>query len=294
MAENPLKKPHRQPWSWALEFAEPLIAAIAGLVLAVVGLAGLVTGDKLAAATLLVLTVVAISLLRERSLRVHANQNVEALGGQVAETTDAVNAIQSGNPYSVQLHETTWDIEQPDGCLVYATRLKKIRIDQNNVFALYDFASGDGEISAEYSPGTRRGQFLGHGGKDYDLIDLGRIYNRGERLDFRVKRTVRDGFKADREVVAVDTLDATERMILRILWPADCHPTALRLGRGTPSHEWQSEDVLEKLDISGERPKYEVEIDSPARGSSTTIEWEWSPTAPVAASNAPPPLPSPN
>jgi membrane protein implicated in regulation of membrane protease activity len=273
-----------------LEFAEPLVAAIAGLVLAVVGLAGWVTGDKLAAATLFVLTVVAISLLRERSLRVNANQNIEALGGQLAETTDAVNAIQSGNPYSVLLHETTWDIDQPDGSLVYATRLKKIRIDQNNVFALYDFASGDGEISAEYSPGTRRSKFLGHGGRDYDLIDLGRIYNRGERLDFEVKRTVRDGFKAEREVVAVDTLDATERMVLRILWPAGCPPTALRLGRGTPSHEWRSEDVIEKLDTSAERAKYEVEIDNPARGGSTTIEWEWNPEAPTAAVQAPPPV----
>ncbi len=223
------------------------------------------TGDALTAATLLVLSVVAVSLVGERGLRVRANKKLEGLSGQLQETTDAVNAIQSGNPYSVLSHETTWDIVEPNGSLVCATRVKKIRIDQNNVFALYDFSSGDGERETEYSPGKPVGKFNGHGGKIYDLIDLGRIFYRGERLDFTVKRTIRDGFMADSEAVSVDTRDATERMRLKVIWPSSRPPTALRLGRGTPSHEWRNDDVLGDLVSENGRSAYQVEI-LPERG----------------------------
>jgi hypothetical protein len=267
----------RQFWSLAAEYGEPVAAILVGLVLAISGLTGGIEGDDLAAATLVVLSLLAFSLLRERLLRIEANKNIEDLGSRLDDTTDAVNAIQSGNPYSVLSHETTWDIAESDGSLVYATRVKQIRIDQNNVFALYDFSNGDGDRTIEYSPGKCVSKFIGHGGKDYDLIDLGRIYNRGERLDFKVKRTVRDGFLADRELVAVDTRDATERMTLKILWPADRPPTSLILGRGTPSHDWKNEDVLNEVKKEGERPTYRVDIYSPDKGGSTTIEWEWEP-----------------
>lgn len=264
--------------SLAAEFAEPLIAAAAAAVLAFLGLVGWVTGDALTAATLLVLSIVAVSLIGERGLRVRANQKLEGLSGQLQETTDAVNAIQNGNPYSVLSHETTWDIIEPDGSLVCATRIKRIRIDQNNVFALYDFATGDGEREIEYSPGKPVSKFNGHGGKPYDLIDLGRIYYRGERLDFKVKRTIRNGFLADSESVSVDTRDATERMKLKVVWPASRPPTALRLGRGTPSHEWRNDNAMDDLQEEGGRAVYQVEI-LPETGGTTTIEWEWEPLA---------------
>jgi hypothetical protein len=276
-AESKGKGVGRRFWGLAAEYAEPAVAFLAGIVLAVLGLTGGITGDDLAAATLVVLSVLAFSLLRERLLRIEANKNIENLGTRLDETTDAVNAIQSGNPYSVLVHETTWDIAETDGSLVCATRTKEIRIDQNNVFALYDFSTGDGERDIEYSPGKCVSKFTGHGGKEYDLIDLGRIYNRGERLDFKVKRTVRDGFLSDREIVAVDTRDATERMTLKIFWPANRPPTSLILGRGTPSHDWKNEDVLSEVKQEGGRPTYRVDIYSPDKGGSTTIEWEWQP-----------------
>ncbi|HEX8690278.1 MAG TPA: hypothetical protein VF729_08545 [Solirubrobacterales bacterium] len=273
-------------WNLAAEYGEPVVAILAGLALAVLGLTGEVNGDDLAAATLVVLSLLALSLLRERLLRIEANKNVEDLGARLDETIDAVNAIQSGNPYSVLSHETTWDIAASDGSLVHATRIKRIRIDQNNVFALYDFSTGDGDRTVEYSPGTRVSTFMGHGGKDYDLIDLGRIYNRGERLDFTVRRTVRDGFLANREIVAVDTRDATERMILTILWPPDRPPKSLILGRGTPSHDWRNEDVLSELTTEDGRPTYRADIYGPEKGGSTTIEWEWDPVSGIDGQDA--------
>ncbi len=277
-----LRKSFARLWGVFTDFAEPLIAVTIAFVFGVLGIVGTVRGDALSGATLLVLAVVAGSLIVERNLRLGANHNIERLGGRIDETTDAVNSIQTGNPYTVLSHETTWDIAESDGSLVYATRVKDIRIDQNNVFALYDFHTGDGNRDIAYSPGKKVSQFLGHGGKMYDLINLGRLYYRGERLTFTVERTVRDGFVEDTEAVAVDTQDPTERMHLKILWPANRPPKALRLGRGTPSNEWKNEDVLRNLKTDGERPVYEVEL-TPEKGGTTTIEWEWDKPAPTAA-----------
>jgi hypothetical protein len=282
LPDKPRKRSFKRLWEFFTNFAEPLIAAITAFVFGVLGVLGTVQGDTLAGATLLVLAVVAGSLIGERNLRVHANRNVEGLGGKIDETTDSVNAIQSGNPYTVLSHETTWDIKEPDGSLVCATRVKDIRIDQNNVFALYDFYTGDGDRDLKYSPGKPEGQLIGHGGKPYHLINLGRLYYRGERLTSKVERTVRDGFMEETEAVAVDTRDPTERMRLKILWPAERPPTALRLGRGTPSHEWKNEDVFENVKQVDGRPVYEVEI-TPEKGGTTTIEWEWDKLDPTPA-----------
>ena len=275
---NPSSDNHRNRrlkrlWQLFTEFAEPLIAATVALVFGVLGVVGEVKGDTLAGATLLVLAVVGGSLIGERALRVRANHNMAGLGARIRETTEAVNAIQTGNPYTVLSHETTWDIVEPDGSLVEATRVKDIRVDQNNVFALYDFYTGPGDRDVEYSPGEPVSQFIGHGGDTYDLINLGRLYYRGERLTFTVKRKVRNGFLGNREAVAVDTRDPTERLKLKILWPSVRPPTALRLGRGTPSHEWKNEDVLKEGKEENGRRTYEVEI-LPEKGGTTTIEWE--------------------
>jgi hypothetical protein len=275
------------------EYWEPLSAAIAGLVLAVAGIAGWLEGNELAAATLLVLSALGGSLVRERSLRARADENIKALGVQLDDTIKAVNAIQSGNPYSVLSHESTWDIASPDGSLVHATRIKRIRFDQNKVVSLYDFASGDGKRENKYTPGEAVADFIGEG-RWCSLIALGRVYYRGEHLNFKVERTVRDGFMSPHESVGIVTQDATDRMRMTILWPADQPPTALRLGRATPTQEWRSEDVLASLKSKKGRPTYTVEIHGPEKGSTTIIEWEWEPsvsTGPAAyglSQSAPP------
>jgi hypothetical protein len=256
------------------EFAEPAAAFLGGLVLGVLGVVGILKGDKLTAATLFVLSALGISLVRERSLRVKANRNIEGLGRRLDQTRDAVNAIHSGNPYTVLLHETTWDIVEPDGSLVHVARTKKIRFDQNGVAALYDVATGDGERESEYSPGEAVKDFLAEG-RRMSLIALGRVYYRGDKLKFKVKRISRNAFLNPHELVTVQTRDATTRMRLRIIWPATRKPTAVRLGRATPTQEWRNEDVLQDVKTENSRAVYMVEILNPERGGSHTIEWEW-------------------
>jgi hypothetical protein len=273
----------RQVEARVKEYWEPLISAIAGLVLAILGILGVLEGAELGAAILLVLSLLAISLIRERGLRADAAQKIGSLGVQLDETIDAIRGIQTGNPYSVLSTDATWDIVATDGSLVIAERVKKVRFDQNKVVSVYDFWSGDGDRKNEYSPGREAGQFLGEG-RWNALIALDRVYYRGEHADLKVRRTVRHGFTSTCESVGMVTEDATALLCMKIQWPKDCRPTALRLGTRTPAHEWRSEDVLSDLDDSSGRPVYTVPVRDPAKGSMTVIEWEWEP---VPQSSAP-------
>jgi hypothetical protein len=268
------KTSFRRLWKLATEFAEAFIAVASAVVLAVLGLAGWVTGDSLTAATLLVLSLVAAALIDERSFRVQVSREIGGIGNRLTEITGAVNAIHSGDAYNVLLHEATWDLLEPDGSFASATQLKKIRIDQNKVFALYDLSDGGGEGETEYSPGEAVAEFMGEG-RRYRLIALGRIYYRGERLDFTAKRTIREGFLTAQAAVTLEIRDATERARLKILWPEGRPPTALQLGRATPSHQWKNDDVLVDLKVEDGRAVYEVEIFKPEKGDTLLIAWDW-------------------
>jgi hypothetical protein len=260
---------------WAVEVADPLIAVVAGLGLAVAGLAGWIQEDALTATTLFVLSAVALSLLRERWLRTDANTKIDRLSLQQDETTAAVNAIGSGNPYSVLCQESTWDLATIDGSLVYATRKKEIRFDQNKVFAVCDFVQGAGSRTTTYSPGEAVAEFLAEG-RPHTLVSLGRMHYRGERITLEAKRTVTDGFLAEHEIVGVEVEDDTELLKIEIKWPVERPPNAVRVARATPAREWRAEDAMEKVDTDSDgRRTFLMTVESPEKGSTTTVEWEW-------------------
>lgn len=267
----------RQAGKWVLEIADPLVAAVAGLGLAVAGIVGWIQGDTLTATALFVLSAVALSLLRERGLRVNANEKIDRFGEKLDATTDAVNAIQAGNPYTVLKHDATWDIIKPDGSLVRSTRTKTIRFDQNDVASLFDLSEGDGTRDVTYSPGKGVATFLGEG-RWCTLIALGRLHFRGEQIDFRVTRLAKNAFLEPHESITTLTRDATYLMCLRIIWPKVRPPTAVRLGRATPSRVWRNRDVLSEVQPNKDgRPEYTIMIHDPEKGGLTCIEWEWDP-----------------
>jgi hypothetical protein len=260
---------------WLKDVAEPLIAVVLGFVLAGLGLFGVISGDKLTAITLAVLGVVALSLLRERELRVNANDNVEKLGTRLDRTVDAINAIQTGNPHTVLEHDAVWDIIEPDGSLAVATRTKTLRIDQNKVVSLYDFAEGDGTRDIVYDPGEAAGRILGEG-RWLTLVNLGRVYYRGDQFDFKVTRTAHGAFTSDRESIRVLTRDQTIRMRLTIKWPKERPPKAISVSKATAAEEWRNEDVIQSLETDDDgRPMYKITIRDPEKGGATVIEWDW-------------------
>jgi membrane protein implicated in regulation of membrane protease activity len=265
-------------WHYIFGHADPLFILLAGLAVGFGGVFGLVKGDNLTSATLLVLSVVGFSLLQERSLRLDAKKKLDEIGDQLAETESTVKALHSGSPYHVLLDAATWDISAQDGSLAYGTREKKIRFEHNKVLSLYDFAQGDGtDAAAEYSHGKKVDSFVFEG-RRYSLIGLGRIYSRGDEIDFCVKRTMRNTFPTSHgECIGVRTLDPTTQLRIDVTWPRDRALRAVRLGITTAAGQSRYEDVTSQVMTRDGRPMYTVERGEPEQGGLTTVEWDWDP-----------------
>jgi membrane protein implicated in regulation of membrane protease activity len=200
-------------WAGLRDLADALVIIIVGATLALLSLLGVIKDPaKLSAATLAVLGVVAVSVLRDRLSRRHLESTINTINDEMAELRRAANAVEAGRQYHVLLHDTTWDLAAHDGSLVHVRRMKTLVFDQNDVIAIYDFASGEGKRKSTYSPGTVVDENLVVEGQRAHLVSLGRVFSRGDKLDFRLDRTTRDGFLEPREAVSVLTRDITARI----------------------------------------------------------------------------------
>lgn len=248
----------RRAASWLGEFADPLLALLSGIAVGISGVFGWITGDALPAATLLVLSVVAFSLLRERSQRLRTAKSMEDLGDKVAATEQSVQALHSRSPYHVIRDESVWDIERADGTLVLCHRRKKIRLLQDDVLALYDWGWSDGQEDApEYTGAEKVDNFTAEG-KSYSLLSLRRFYPRNAIVDLGIRRTMRNALTANQERINHNTLDRTELLIVIVIWPAARPPKATRINRTTAAGQRTSEDAAERLEIRNGRPAITV------------------------------------
>jgi membrane protein implicated in regulation of membrane protease activity len=258
---------------WAADRIDPLAALVGGLAAAIVGTVGAAKGDTLATATLAVLTVVALSLLRERSSRISLRSHLDDVLEQVGDTRLAVKAIESARSYHVMLDETTWDL-QGRGEVAYATRRKRLRFVQDEVITVVDWFQGDGKSDIEYPLGKPVHSFKADG-RACTLIALDRFYGRGEELDFLVKRTARDAFPGNPDRAAVVTLDQVSVLRMTVKWSVERPPTAVRLRRMRADGVVQVQNVTDQLTCLSERSVYTVTVDEPERGGRTSIEWDW-------------------
>jgi membrane protein implicated in regulation of membrane protease activity len=273
----PTKTPEESGfWAGVLDLSDALVVIIAGAVLALMSLLGVIKDPaKLAAATLAVLAVVAVSVLRDRLSRRHAEVTIDKIQHEMAELRRAANALEVGRQYHVVLHDTTWDLATVDGSVVNVTRVKHLVFDQDEVIAIYDFASGDGERTSVYSPGEEVGEPLMIEGQRARLISLKRMFSRGDTLEFGLTRTTINGFLSEHESVSVLTRDITARMRLSVVWPAKRPPRAIRLSIMTAAKRSSTTDVTGELAMRDGRPIYVADLNEPEKGGTTTIEWEW-------------------
>jgi membrane protein implicated in regulation of membrane protease activity len=258
------------PW---IDRLDPLIALIAGAAAGIAGVFGFISGDTLAAATLLVLSVVGLALVRERSLRQAAKHQLDDIETQLSRTQHSVETIQSGDPFRMLLSEITWDIVETDGSLANVTVRRRIRFSQNNVFAIYDFSGGDGTRDETYSLGEKIHEFNSEG-QMISIIAFDRFFSRNDEIDFVVNRVTRDAFLSRSEGVVIVAKEKAVRTLMKVHWPVDRSPTHVRFIKTSASGIRQAavEQAVKKEDG---RPTCEVELLEPEVGGRFAIEWDW-------------------
>lgn len=261
---------------WLEGRADPLLGLVLGVAAALAGLFGWIKGDTLAAATLIVLSVVAFALLRERSLRIDANKALGELNESMDDVHESVASLHGRSPYHVVRDESEWDLVEKDGSLVHVRRTKRIKFDQDEVLSLYDWGSGDGtEDEPQYTGATKVDTFQAEG-KTYALLSLRRFYPRGHEMTLGINRTHRDALTKDQERININSLDQTKLLVMKIVWPADRPPSAVRLNHTTADGVRTSQPVDSRVVTGADgRKSYRVEVENPERRGLTTIEWDW-------------------
>jgi hypothetical protein len=167
--------------SWVTRELDALVALALGITFAVLGLLNVVEGDALTEATLALLAVLALAIVRERTSRqsfvtgaTRVQETVAKIQESIAKIEESVSSLRTGMPYRVLMHEVAWELLTADGSFAVARKLMRLRFLQNNVISLYDYSRPGGRVSnARYSPGKKVDTFI-MGSRRYDLISLGR------------------------------------------------------------------------------------------------------------------------
>jgi len=265
----------KAPLLWLGSRAHSALALVAAIV-AVVGteLEWFTSTKDLTAVTLGVLTVVALALLIERGLPLSIQKDLRNLGDSVGQARGDIAALHTGSAYHVLEDKSAWEIEKR-GEISKVVRTKKLRFAQDGVITLLDYAGGDGTGRSEYSRGTPVKDFK-LDGRDFRLLLLERFYNRGDELDFEVRRTAKDRFPRATERVRIEARHVIFVLRLSVRWSSERLPTAVRLRTRTPTGQTTTTIVTGevKTDSAGCK-EYSVAVNEPELGGETAIEWDW-------------------
>ena len=157
-------------------------------------------------------------------MRALCRQDAVALTYSLADTVkalyDRLRQWRAPGIYEVLSHDTVLELKDTVGQLASVTRRQSVRFLQNHVAAITDHAWGDGEVFSRYSctPGAPV-DFYRDGSRHTVLISLREIKNRGDVLRFRIRRTIRGGFRKNVESWETDIYHRIGHLSVTILFP---------------------------------------------------------------------------
>jgi hypothetical protein len=169
-----------------------------------------------------------------------------------------------------------WDIQDSVGELVLLTKTRRLRFLQNGVFAIRDYAWGDGDYQDGYScnPGVAVDSFH-HEGRHNVVVSLRETKQRGDVGDFQIQRTFVDSFRNESESVHADILTATQQLTIRVVFP----PTRPPKRAWTTSHSAKAAQKKPHLltptgDPDGRQYIAHI-LRRPKLGEEYIVGWEW-------------------
>ena len=259
------------------EYGDQLLVLVAALVFAVVGPTGLIGDDVLTAAIAGVLSVLTLSLLRDRYQR-------EELGKRIEHSlSESVAAITGDFPFQTTFADLRWTFEEPNGEVVWAVSEKHLRFIRNKVHALYTWAQSDGRVTEHVIEGKRKGSgsfdrlqtctpFLS-GRRERITISLQDLLSAGDEFVLRESRKLEGAFRNVQESVTFTVEAPTKEARLTVTWPVGRPLSELRFSRG-------GRETILAIDAEVRRstqgkPMYSATVRDPSQGEEVTLSWKW-------------------
>jgi len=179
-----------------------------------------------------------------------------------------------GGLYEAISDESEWDIHDASGAKAVLRRTRRLRFLQNGVFAIRDYAWGDGDVLADYqcSPGVWVDTY-GAAGKKNIVISLRETKKRGDTDTYVITRQMKNMFPAESEWVATEIVLPTQVMAITVRFPADRPPSGAWLRCSSdPDHKRSTLPVEGSPDG---RQRIEVRVAKPRLRETYTVWWDW-------------------
>ncbi len=132
--------------------------------------------------------------------------------------------------FEVLEHDVELELMDTKGRTAIYRKRQRVRFLQDNIIAYQDQAWGDGDIFADYkcSPGVPVDRYR-EGYLYRVLISLRGTRHRGDVEEFRIERTIKDGFVEPVETLQTDVNQKTQAFSLSLIFPAKRGPKSVRL-----------------------------------------------------------------
>lgn len=124
--------------------------------------------------------------------------------------------------YEILTYDSTLELLDATGQTAIFHKRQKVCFLQDNVIAFQDYAWGEGEIFANYScsPGVAVDRYQ-DGDRWNILISLRETKSRGDSTDFRIERTVHNGFTQHEEWYQIEIRNPTRRFRMAVIFPQE-------------------------------------------------------------------------
>jgi len=179
-----------------------------------------------------------------------------------------------GGLYEFDSEDHLWDIQDAEGRKAVVKKSRRIRFLQDEVFAIRDYAWGDGNVLAAFScdPGHVADTYSSDG-RHSIVITLRETKRRGDEEDFHTARTVENTFTGESEWVQAEILHNTKRVSITVLFPKDRPPTRAWIGRRSKGDRGRKAISIE-YDSDG-RGRISQLVRRPKRHELYTVGWTW-------------------
>ena len=177
--------------------------------------------------------------------------------------------------YEVLNYEAILELKDKSGRRAIVRKYEKIRYLQNNIIAYQDQAWGDGKILINYrcTPGFPVDKYRS-GFKNYVLISLREVKNRGDVDDFHINWDINRGFLKHKGFWASEINHFTDKLKMRVIFPKTRPPLhAIVLEKNRQWTLTLNKDAFLHLPDG----KWEVtwEQDRPRLYEQYILSWEW-------------------
>jgi hypothetical protein len=264
-------------------YLEPLSAiVVASIVLYDEHTGRIKTLRDLSEATVAVLLILAVGVLRDRHGR---ELTRKAVAGLSASVDTAVREVLSDYPYEQRNLCASWDIRSPQ--YAEAVRTKDLRFTRNNVSSIVERSRPDGSIEeggyvilGGYPKGTM--EELVHAPTEasdgtIEVVVLTREWMRYETMRVETRRKLVDSFTPGKGLNVRLLIDhPTDVVKLTLIWPTDKPPSrgSVRLTRILGGTE-TPHPVPEPVKRNGRVTLKDVEILDPRTKEILHLAWRW-------------------